>query len=247
MILLISHKTDPHVDAVVNYLNKFNSTYFRLNTEELPEKVSAHWELTSKNQDGILQVSPSQYLRFSDIRACWYRKPYLAQNKKTDMSDQARQFVSEQSDAFLEDLWVSLADNFWINYPHTIRQSGHKMTNLKIASELGLHTPQTIVTLSPQEASRFYHQCKGNVVTKTLYGTVMNYEEKRYAIYTHKLIPEDLKQIDNVKYAPTLFQEYISKKIEIRVTIVGKKIFACEIHSQDSEKTKIDWRHYDNV
>ena len=40
-------------------------------------------------------------------------------------------------------------------------------------------------------------------------------------------------------------QKYIEKKLEFRVTVVGQDIFTCAIHSQDSERTKEDWRRYD--
>ncbi|MBU4480422.1 MvdD family ATP-grasp ribosomal peptide maturase, partial [Patescibacteria group bacterium] len=45
--------------------------------------------------------------------------------------------------------------------------------------------------------------------------------------------------------SPVMVQSYIPKKIELRVTIVGENIFTCAIHSQNSEKTKYDWRRYD--
>ncbi|HMW02377.1 MAG TPA: ATP-dependent carboxylate-amine ligase, partial [Acidobacteriota bacterium] len=48
-----------------------------------------------------------------------------------------------------------------------------------------------------------------------------------------------------VTHAPCLFQEYIPKKVELRITVVGRKIFAAEIHSQQSQRSKDDWRRYD--
>jgi glutathione synthase/RimK-type ligase-like ATP-grasp enzyme len=33
--------------------------------------------------------------------------------------------------------------------------------------------------------------------------------------------------------------------VEIRATIVGNRVFAAEIHSQNSPKTRDDWRRYD--
>ncbi|MEO9276185.1 MAG: hypothetical protein ABI340_00175 [Nitrososphaera sp.] len=38
----------------------------------------------------------------------------------------------------------------------------------------------------------------------------------------------------------------MGKKTEIRVNIINSTIHAVEIHSQESEKTKYDWRHYDD-
>jgi glutathione synthase/RimK-type ligase-like ATP-grasp enzyme len=43
-----------------------------------------------------------------------------------------------------------------------------------------------------------------------------------------------------------MFQEYIPKNTEFRVTIIGETICATEIHSQLSERTLHDWRRYDN-
>lgn len=40
-------------------------------------------------------------------------------------------------------------------------------------------------------------------------------------------------------------QEYISKRVELRVTVVGSRVFAAEIHSQVNSSTKHDWRRYD--
>lgn len=42
-----------------------------------------------------------------------------------------------------------------------------------------------------------------------------------------------------------MLQEYVEKALEFRVTIIGGRIFTCAIHSQDSERTRHDWRRYD--
>jgi glutathione synthase/RimK-type ligase-like ATP-grasp enzyme len=43
-----------------------------------------------------------------------------------------------------------------------------------------------------------------------------------------------------------IFQEYIEKKYEYRVTIVGKEVYACLIDSQVAGgDTAVDWRNYD--
>ena len=38
------------------------------------------------------------------------------------------------------------------------------------------------------------------------------------------------------------FQEYIQKLYDLRLIIIGDDIFPIAIHSQDSDKSKIDWR-----
>lgn len=48
--------------------------------------------------------------------------------------------------------------------------------------------------------------------------------------------------VSKIKYAPSLFQEYVPKDVELRITIVGNEVFAAEIHSQQKEAARHDWR-----
>ena len=43
-----------------------------------------------------------------------------------------------------------------------------------------------------------------------------------------------------------MFQEYVPKKSEFRVTIIGDNLHTTEIQSQQSNKTLVDWRRYDD-
>lgn len=60
----------------------------------------------------------------------------------------------------------------------------------------------------------------------------------------------DLQKFETMKDAilngAFIFQEYVPKKYELRVTIVDSKIFACKIDSQatENEDIKLDWRNY---
>jgi len=65
-------------------------------------------------------------------------------------------------------------------------------------------------------------------------------------IYTTKIERQDLEKINDIHYAPCMFQEYVPKKTEFRVTIIGDIINSAEIFSQKSTKTMHDWRKYDN-
>ena len=43
---------------------------------------------------------------------------------------------------------------------------------------------------------------------------------------TRLLRTEDLTQLESVRYAPLIFQEYIDSELELRVTVVGERLFA---------------------
>jgi glutathione synthase/RimK-type ligase-like ATP-grasp enzyme len=65
-------------------------------------------------------------------------------------------------------------------------------------------------------------------------------------IFTTKMTKEDLKHAMDLEYAPCMFQEYVPKKNEFRVTVIGDTLHTAEIHSQKKEKTMHDWRRDDD-
>ena len=54
----------------------------------------------------------------------------------------------------------------------------------------------------------------------------------------------DLENLPN-KFLPSLFQKYIEKQFEIRSFYLNGKFYSMAIFSQQNEKTKIDFRNYD--
>mgnify|MGYP001580931444 CR=1 FL=1 len=73
-------------------------------------------------------------------------------------------------------------------------------------------------------------------------------KEGGVVLYTN-VIQQPLQFVTNfhgrMQMCPGIFQPYIEKAYELRVTVVGDKIFAARIESQTSEKTRVDWRRYD--
>jgi glutathione synthase/RimK-type ligase-like ATP-grasp enzyme len=47
-----------------------------------------------------------------------------------------------------------------------------------------------------------------------------------------------------VRLVPCLFQEYIPKRLEYRITVIGDELFAAEIDSQSRDSTTVDWRNW---
>ena len=62
---------------------------------------------------------------------------------------------------------------------------------------------------------------------------------------THVVRRRDLANAAGLRYAPMILQEYVPKRLELRVTVVGRRVFPCAIDSQASRATRHDWRHHD--
>ena len=51
----------------------------------------------------------------------------------------------------------------------------------------------------------------------------------------------------SIQSAPIIFQRQIYKSVDVRVTVVGKNVFAAAIHSQAREETRVDWRNGSDI
>lgn len=245
MILIVTNKVDPHADSVIGRLRDKGVSFVRFNTEDFPQKIPLTWKTEEDSIDGEILLTGGHHTLLSQVRACWYRRPFPPNLSRNLISAQSREFAADEIEVFIKGLWIYLSDRFWINYPLILRQAESKINNLKIASDLGFFIPRTIVTNNPKEVLEFIRKCNGNVINKVLGKGHVEYQRDYYFVYTHRVIGNDIDDLENVKYTPTLFQEYVPKALEIRVTVVGSEVFSCEIHSQDSNKTLDDWRHYD--
>lgn len=245
MILIITNKIDPHADNVINCLLNKDISVFRFNTEDFPQKITFSWRTAQSGIDGVIKLPNGKKTDISQIDSCWYRRPEPPIVSTDLITQQAKEFAEDETKSLLKGLWTYLSDCFWINYPSKIREAESKLYNLRLASKIGFFIPRTVITNDPEQAKNFFQECEGEVINKVLGKGQVEYLKDYYFVYAHKISHKDLDRINNVVYSPTFFQEYILKKLEIRVTVVGKKIFSCEIHSQDSEKTMEDWRQYD--
>lgn len=239
-ILIVSTKFDPHVDIIIKSLSERHIPFVRFNTEDYPLKSFLSVSLASEGHQEKLKVPNNPEIEGEDIGSVWYRRPAPFEFPPK-FSPHAHVFAERETIATMRGLW-SLLDCTWVNHPDKNRLAEIKLSQLKKAIQLGFEIPRTLVTNNSAEARKFIRSVQGNVVVKTLSGGAVLDEENPTAIFTNILKPDDVKYLGEVRFAPTLFQEYIPKAVEIRTTVVGNQVFAAEIHSQSLESTKYDWR-----
>lgn len=246
-ILIVTNKNDEHSDLVIDKLIKFKAKYIRFNTEEFPELVKI--DISINNKFNGLFIFKDCQLKFSDIKSVWFRRPKEPEweKEKKFINKEANKFALNQRNHTLNGLWEAL-DCFWVSHPQKIKEAEYKIYQLKLARQLGFKIPKTIITNNIKQAKAFYlsaKEQKERIITKTLIESSVIKKNKVYAIYTNLIDFQNFNNPDEINLVPSLFQKNILKKIELRITIVGKKVYAAEIHSQESIKTNQDWRHYD--
>jgi glutathione synthase/RimK-type ligase-like ATP-grasp enzyme len=80
------------------------------------------------------------------------------------------------------------------------------------------------------------------VIVKPFERYVGSLTEGLRVIYTNRLLDEHLARLDELATTPAIVQEYVPKDVELRVTVVGKRVFPAAIHTQESATTRDDWR-----
>jgi glutathione synthase/RimK-type ligase-like ATP-grasp enzyme len=173
-----------------------------------------------------------------DFSAIWYLKPHLPKELLEYKPVEHRSFISRQFEEMRRALWSLFRYKKWLNDPWAMLIAENKLYQLQIATLAKFSIPETIITSDPNEIRAFYEKNNGDIIVKLL--AVSPIPNK--VIYTNRVTPEHMRQIDSIKMSPSIFQAYIKKDYELRITVVGDKIFPVKIHSQECEDTAIDWR-----
>ena len=77
---------------------------------------------------------------------------------------------------------------------------------------------------------------------KTLSSFAIYEQGEQKVVFTSTVRTKDLERLADLRNCPAIFQEQVAKALELRITIVGDRVFSAAIDSQRSEKTTIDWR-----
>lgn len=241
-VLIVSNKLDPHVDAVIRELHQIDCPVFRLNTEDLCSGFDLDIRMERGEMSGGFQ-SKLRSLDLCSIRSILYRRPQKPEARAIEDLT-VREFAQKEMDTCLNWLWQAL-QCFWVSKPSSIKKANSKIDQLRIAPVIGFEVPRTLITSNPSSALQFIKECGGMVINKVLNDGAIQKDGNPHVVYTHRVTEQNLLQLDLVRHMPCVFQERIEKKFELRITIVGSAVFATEIHSQQSERTREDWRRYD--
>jgi hypothetical protein len=104
------------------------------------------------------------------------------------------------------------------------------------------------MTNDPAAFREFYLEQHGQLISKVFQRNLHRTEdsgESTFVCMTQIVSNRDLGYASSVGYAPLIFQAYVPKEVELRVTVVGERVLTAAIHSQGNHRTRHDWRHED--
>jgi hypothetical protein len=246
MILILTQPFDPTADLVSGILAERGAEFFRFDPEDFPSKASLSVGYGSDGQMRSFLRMDKKVIDLAQARAVWKRRPGMPVPHEEVQDAATRQLITEDCKTFTQDLWNALPCRWLPGHPAAIKRAELKASHLRVAAELGFELPPTVFTNSREEFLDFYNQHNGNIVHKlagfSFHDTV---GADTFTRFTEVVSKRDVAYAASLQYCPMILQAYVPKRLELRITVVGRQVFAAEIHSQQTHHTQHDWRRYD--
>jgi len=236
-ILIISNKFDFTTDYVCLELQKRNAKFIRINRDEFNKyKINFDIDLLSMN---IVINDDEFYFDNKILKAVYYRAPiYLRDIYKPNLSEEEQLFRTQWT-AFIRNLSI-YEKVIWVNNPLSTFRAENKMFQLLYAKKIGMLYPKTIVTNNNDAEI----EKNKNYIVKSLDTAVLRIDNKEAFIYSNKMKGQEIKRA-NLSLSPVIIQNYIEPKIDVRVTVIGNKIYAVKI-LKNGKGIQGDWRKEKN-
>jgi glutathione synthase/RimK-type ligase-like ATP-grasp enzyme len=236
LFLIVTNKRDLTSDFIVRELRRRKLPFFRLNTEDAPSLTLTH-KLGSATMIGDGDVK----IDLKNVRAAYFRRPMPPSVASGEMKKASAHYIREEWSYLLRSIYLEL-ETKWFSHPNSIILAEDKPRQLRFAKEVGFNVPETIITNELDALGALFSS--GKVVAKPMKQSLFEDDEgPGSVIYTN--IVSSISEIDPdaLRLAPVIFQRWLEKKYDLRVTVVGEKVFAASIDSQEFEQTTTDWRH----
>ncbi|MCA1695841.1 MAG: ATP-grasp ribosomal peptide maturase, partial [Actinobacteria bacterium] len=236
-ILILARNLDSQADRLVEMLGERGVPVFRTDLAAIPMALSLDAQLGENGWEGVLATEHRE-VRLSEIRSIWYRRPTHFELPE-GMSGPEWRHAAAEARCGLGGVLSSL-DVLWVNYPSR-ESDALKPRQLQVARRCGLRVPDSLVTNRPASVRDFARNVGGALAGKTLAAALLVESGRLQMAYTRRIEPAELDDLAGVEVTAHLFQPFLTKAWEARVTVVGDRMFAAAIHAR-SEAARVDFR-----
>lgn len=250
MILIFSTQDwERTTEDVMDWIASLGGRCFRINGEDLIGTEGYSISLDSRSSEARFVIDGRE-ISTAEVEAAWYRRggrfnnySVFAQVPDHDVAVQLDSHLHSEMQSTAQSLYALLENKPWLTRPSQARVN--KMTALRVATELGLDVPATIITNARAELEAFRDK-HGRIITKAISdGTAFYVGDQRCVTFTEEVGPDDIAGLPE-RFLPTLAQELLEKKYEIRIVYLAGRLYPAAIFSQTDPRTQIDFRHYNH-
>lgn len=243
MLLIVSNKTDLATDFLILRLQEREIPFLRLNTEEYLSRWEVDFFLGDQGIETFVNFGNESRISLNRISGAYIRQPKLPDLEVTK-SD--KEFSDREVGETLRSFWRFLSNDVWLNAPGNILRASNKPEQLNLARCLGFMIPETCISADRDVLRKFYSENNKDIIAKAVKHGFL-YDGAQAKVAATQIFDEDcFKNFDNYVRIPMIFQERIEKVYDIRVTVIGDRVFSTAIESQERKETSVDWRLADH-
>ncbi|HYH82147.1 MAG TPA: grasp-with-spasm system ATP-grasp peptide maturase [Longimicrobium sp.] len=250
MILVLSQDTaEPTTELVMDWIEALGGHCARLNGEDLNAGEGFTVRLDRGGCDLVLRVA-GRDVTVDEVRAVWLRRWHRLENlglapllDDPQLRNRVSHHLAGELAAAFQSLHTLLRGAKWLTHPADVRVA--KLAALRTAARAGLDVPASLVT-NTREALRDFKARYGRIITKPL-GEAETFPcaGESYLMYTAELSDQDVENAPEL-FFPSLAQELLEKKYELRVFYLDGACYAMAIFSQLDGRTALDFRRYNH-
>lgn len=231
MILILSKEIDQSTDEVISWLLSQGKDVLRMNNEDDLSKLDVYL-----GQD-LSRVLVNGF-DISSFDAVWVRKGQLPSFPILDS-------IQQSEFSILKEYVLSFVESQNCTVGSILGELGHnKVLDLHLARSIGLMIPETYVTTSKRELVSILN-AKKRIIIKPLKDCYrIEGDENVLSLDIFVLEKEMLDSIEDV-FFPTLIQEYLLSKFEVRVFAFKDRIFSTAIFVDSGRRTSVSGKVVD--
>lgn len=239
-IVVITDREDVHVPFVQRHLDV---PFTIIDPQALLEGM----ELSFEMEEDTLVVTYDG-VRLDAVSGVWYRKPRDVMEKDLHVDPRLKTYSQSALQNHTIMVLSAFRDAVWASNYFAIRQANSKAWQIEAAKRIGMQTPRTLMTSDAARAKAFI-EAEGSCIVKAQSAYSPTFQGTRESFFTTKISTQNMPDLSNLHLAPSIFQQGIDTEFDVRVTVVGDKVFPAIIRANgfDDDSAIRDWRlgHYE--
>lgn len=236
--LIITHsRDDESVALVTRALHERGARAFRFDTDLFPAQHTLVARRSGRDERVVL-ARDGDSVEVGELAGAWHWRSNIAGVLPETLDAQRRHTSALEAQRAVHGMLASLPC-FVLDPVARIRHAENEPLQLSVARHIGLDTPRTLTTNSPAAVRAFWDECRGKLVTKRL-AAFASREHGREQVGLTKPVTE--KDLAELAHCPRTFQEHLEQTVELRITIVGDRVFTATLDAGARARSKTDSR-----
>lgn len=240
-VLIPTQMNDIHAKVVARALRGQGHEAVLWYGSDLPSRQTISLDLDGRREPEFRLNGPESSIQ-GPFDVVWLRRPidpvlpeYVHRGDRT--------FAEREWSRMLRGVWRTIGRNaLWVNPWASASRASSKARQLVEAAEVGMSVPRTLLSNDPDRIRAFIRANPGETIYKPFCTTQWKLEDGAAYLFTAVVREDDLPDDEVLRVCPGIFQPRVAKSHELRVTVMGRRVFAVQLGSQQLEVARVDWR-----